>query len=132
MDSFIANLLARGRLGGVLSILAALGIVLVVLLDIGATGSFFIVLPPLAFALLIMGIVLIIWGGKGKEIKLKEDTPPPAELMRVLHAQQRPFHFCTRCREVAEGKLCERCGTRADCLEIETEDDIHMALSAMS
>lgn len=132
MESFIASLLTRGRMGGVLSILAALGVVVFVILDMGATGSFFLALPPLAFALLIMGIVLLIWGGKGKEIRIKEDAPPPAELTRVLHAQQRPFHFCTRCREVAEGKLCNKCGTRADCLKIETEDDIKMALSAMS
>jgi hypothetical protein len=33
---------------------------------------------------------------------------------------------------VAEGAMCNQCGTRADCLKIEDEDDIKMALSAMS
>jgi len=132
MDNFIAWLLANGRIGGITSVLAGIALGLIVLLDVTATGGFFIIMPPAAVAFLIMGVVLIIWGGSGKELKIKDDAPPPAELMRTLHAQQRPFFFCIRCRRVAEGGMCDKCGSQADCLEIETEDDIQMALSAMS
>ncbi|MFH2006559.1 MAG: hypothetical protein ABI333_08245 [bacterium] len=63
---------------------------------------------------------------------LRHDAPPPAELVRTLHAQQRPFFFCVRCRRVAEGRMCDKYGSQADCLKVDTEDDIQMALSAMS
>ena len=132
MENWIATLLKLGRPGGALSVLAAVGIMVVVVLDYLATGAFFLALPPLALALFVMGVALLIWGSEGRELKIKDNAPPPAELVRRLYIEERPFHVCTRCKRVAEGKMCDKCGSRADCLLIDDEDDIKMALSSMS
>ena len=106
-------------------------VVAFIVVDDRTTGGFFVALPGLVLLLLLLGGGLLLKGGTAQQLEITDD-PPPAELVRTMHAHERPFFVCTRCRRIAEGGMCDRCGTQADCLEIQTEDDLRMAISATS
>jgi hypothetical protein len=122
----------HGRLGGAGCLVLAAVVAAFIVIDYRTTGGFFVAMPGLVLILVLLGVGLIIKGGTSEQLDIDGREPPPPELVRQLHAHEKPFFVCTRCRRIAEGGMCDKCGTQADCLEIEDEDDIQMALSAMS
>jgi len=132
-NSLIDLLLRTGRPGGVVSILLGLVLILTTVLGVVGAGWIWFFLPGLGGVLILFGVLLVVHGDpEDGSFQEKEAAPPSPELLEALSHQPRPFFLCTRCRQIGEVGLCPRCKKGLDCVEIRDDEDLRLALLALS
>ncbi len=133
MTQFVDWLLATGRPGGAFALALGLLCFGLTILDFEANRGFFLMLPVFGLILVIFGGVLLVHGNpQSGDFNPKEAAPPSPELLDALHNTARPFYFCTRCRTIGEVGLCPRCKKGLDCVEIRDDEDLRLALVALT
>jgi hypothetical protein len=129
----VDGLLGTGRPGGAVAIVIALSCLVLTLVDLEVTRGFFLLLPVFGVCMLLVGGVLLVHGNpQGGDFKLKEPEPPSPALLEALNQTPRPFYLCTKCRIIGDTGLCDRCKLGIDCLEIRDDEDLRLALVALS
>ena len=116
--------------GGALAVALGVAVFGLTSLDMQLTGNFFLVAPMVGIVLLLIGAMKL-----GQDIvALMRPPPSQADLQQVeilFQAHLNPFFYCTECYCICESGLCIRCGRTSSCLEIMTDEDAVLAISAV-
>lgn len=137
MDSLLDVLLGWGRLGGVVLLLVAAALFGLCLFDYSTTGSYFIVVPGLAIALLVPALMLLVMGNpENRHFTLNtEESHGPSlsvpELMADMASRTRPFWVCTHCKMITGPGVCLKCDQSSTVYTVMDDEDLRMVLVAL-
>jgi hypothetical protein len=133
VNSFVDLILSSGRLGGVVGIIAGVACLAFSSGEGVGVGLLSVLVPGFGLLLVLLGGILLVHGNpEGGGFKAKDGVPPSDELLRSLGETQRPFFFCTRCRTIGAVGLCPKCKKGLDCVEIVDDEDLRLALIALT
>ena len=137
MNAIWDTLFAWGRVGG--AVLSALSLAFFALcfIDLQMTGSYFVAVPGIAVALLVPGILLLIFGDPANRSYDLDavDTPVTRDVVDLLEhisTAERPLWVCTDCRAVSGPGMCMTCGKSSTVMEIRDDEDLRMVVAALS
>ena len=131
MDGFLNWVFDNGRVGAVVLLLVAAGLLVATFLDYQATGGFFVAFPVAGTAFLFLGAVLFVSARGKSTFEPAPARPLDPALWADLSATPKPFQLCMACRKVTAFSPCMHCDKASDVMTIESDEDLALAKTAM-
>ncbi len=134
LSRLIDWLLGTGRWGGLVSLVLGLVCIGIIVVDVLLSGSYFVALLGVAGLFFLLGVLLLIFGRprSAMPVYLDEAVPPPPELLERLRTEPRPYFFCSNCWEFMAVATCTNCKASSASIEVQSEDDVSIAIASIS
>lgn len=125
-------LLGLGRPGGALMLLFGAALLWGTWRDIEVNGGYWTIMPALGVALCLFGGGLLVFGNR-ENLPLKEPTTRhvPLDVLAALKRTERPFWFCTSCRQETPEPYCDGCASRQHTMQVVTKEDVSLAVAVL-